>query len=72
LLKLLPQLLKLPERAPRHFLTHLVFRGPNEVWIQSGCRQPMDNLADECLAGLDSRPTCPSCAKKYDKIKGGT
>jgi hypothetical protein len=56
----------------RHFLTHLVFRRDHEIWMEAGCRQPLDNLADECLAGLHSRPTCPVCAKKYDKIKGGT
>lgn len=65
----------------RPLLTHLVLR--ESVWnvgnqvhqdqdVKSGCRQPVDNLADEYSdpEGNDKRPTCPTCARKWDKLQG--
>jgi len=49
--------------------THLVFVGPRGEERGTGCR--VDNLVDTYghdEAFLRSRPTCPTCAKKWDKI----
>lgn len=55
--------------ARRPLLTHLVFI-EDGIEAKSGCRQPVDNLADEYsdVEGNSKRPTCPTCAKKWDKL----
>lgn len=63
---------------PRHLdedrptLTHLVFVGPDDSFgLRTGCRQPIDNMVDTYGASEEesaARPTCPTCAKKWDKI----
>jgi len=50
-------------------LTHLVFVGPTGSELRTGCR--VDNLVDTYghdRAFLASRPTCPTCAAKWEKI----
>jgi len=62
--------------------THLVFLEPvmnphlhvlQDVEQKTGCRQPVDNLADSGSdpEGNDKRPTCPTCARKWDKLQKG-
>lgn len=65
---------------PRHFdtdeprtLTHLVFIGgaPRYEELRTGCRQPVDNMADiysVSIAESAEPPTCATCAKKWEKI----
>lgn len=52
-------------------LTHMVYRREG-VDVRVGCRQPLYNMADE-YAGtekeLRSRPTCPTCARKWDRLQ---
>ena len=64
--------------SDRTLLTHLVFMnardggGTDDVAV--GCREPLDNMAD-CFSNLvenDKRPTCPTCARKWDKLMKGT
>lgn len=53
--------------------THLVYRHQG-VDVRTGCRQPLYHIADQYSAfseeELHARPTCPTCAKKWDKLKG--
>ena len=62
--------------SERTLLTHLVYvnvyDSGNSNDIATGCREPLDNMADRFsnLVENDKRPTCKTCAKKWDKIKG--
>ena len=52
----------------RALLTHLYFPETG----RSGCRQPGDRLVDEyghTARELASRPTCPVCAKRWDRLE---
>lgn len=50
--------------------THLVFcNGDSQVRV--ACRQPIENLVDEHGAeDINARPSCPTCAKKWDRLYG--
>lgn len=53
----------------RELLTHLVFlKGDDEIGV--GCRQPLGNIADHYSnpKGNSAKPTCPTCAKVYDRL----
>lgn len=64
---------------PRHLdqgrgtLTHLIFIGPPPGYdeLRTGCRQPVDHMVDmygSSLSESAARPTCPTCAQKWEKI----
>ena len=59
-------------RSPEQELTHLVFiRAGDSFGFATGCRQPLDNMVDpygHTAAQKRERPTCPTCAAKYDRI----
>lgn len=62
--------------SERTLLTHLVYMNAREGGetedIATGCREPIDNVSD-CFSNLeenDKRPTCKTCARKWDKLKG--
>lgn len=58
-------------KDPRNFLTHLVFCLDGDNWVDTACRQPVSNTVDEYGAeDIDARPTCKTCAAKWDKIHG--
>jgi hypothetical protein len=53
------------------FLTHLVFVDERGSSLRTGCRQPVDNMADIYSASMEEsgeKPKCPTCAKKWEKI----
>jgi len=57
----------------RATMTHLVFVGPppREEDLRTGCQQPVDNMADVYSVSVEEsaeRPSCPACAKKWEKI----
>lgn len=57
------------------FLTHLTFvlgYGDSASDVRTGCRQPVDNIADGYSNpdGHALRPTCPTCAKVWDRLQG--
>ena len=55
----------------RTLLTHLLINDGETSKV--GCRQPKDRLVDEygmTDEEIVARPTCTTCAKKWDKIHG--
>ena len=56
----------------RPLLPHLVHLDEHGSEVKTGCRQPVDNLADVFSdpEGNDKRPTCSTCARKWDKLQG--
>jgi len=59
----------------RALLTHIAFISAEGYTIRTGCAVKADNLVDEYAHAEDertSRPTCPTCAKKWDKIQAST
>lgn len=53
--------------------THLVFCNGNDEWVRTGCRQPVERMADSGASSeedLAAVPTCPTCAKRYHKLHG--
>ena len=57
----------------RNELTHMVFCDGDNEWVRTGCRQPVDNMADSYSGSdedLAQAPTCPTCAKRWAKLQG--
>jgi hypothetical protein len=51
------------------YLTHLAEVDADGVEIRSLCRVKLDSFADQYAHSVDVRPTCPTCAKKWDRLE---